>query len=197
MSSRISNSNPYIINPLTGRKVKTTGRIGMRLKLTEQPESGRPFMLKSRSAELVASDQVCGYFGELSPSVVRQYALPRHCVVFELDFDRLTRGLSKQVRFVSLPRFPETYRDISILIDKSVSSGEVSDRISRVGAPLLRKVELYDHFGGKKIQEGKKSLTYALTFQSADKTLVDEEVNFVFEKIVEILFSQFGATLRE
>lgn len=169
----------------------------MRLKLTEQPESGRPFMLKSRSIELVAGDQVCGYFGELSPSVVRQYALPSHCVVFELDFDRLTRGLSKQVRFVSLPRFPETYRDISILIDKSVSSGEVSDRINRVGAPLLRKVELYDHFGGKKIQKGKKSLTYALTFQSADKTLVDEEVNFVFEKIVEILFSQFGATLRE
>lgn len=169
----------------------------MKLKLTEQPESGRPFMLKGKSVELVANDQVCGYFGELSPGIVRQYELPRNCVVFELDFDRLTRALSKHVRFVSLPRFPETYRDISILIDKSVSSGEVSDKISRVGAPLLRKVELYDHFGGKKIQEGKKSLTYALTFQSASKTLIDEEVNLVFEKIVESLFNQFGAKLRE
>ena len=154
-------------------------------------------MLKGKSVELLAKDQVCGYFGELSANIVRQYELPQHCVVFELDFDRLTCSLPKHVRFVSLPRFPETYRDISILIDKSVSSGEVFDRINQVGAPLLRKVELYDHFGGKNIQKGKKSLTYALTFQSADKTLVDEEVNFVFEKIVEILFSQFGATLRE
>ena len=154
-------------------------------------------MLKSRSVELVASDQVCGYFGELSPSVVRQYELPRHCFVFELDFDRLTRILPRHVRFSSLPRFPETYRDISILIDKSIPSREVSDKISLVGGPLLRRVELYDYFGGKNIQEGKKSLTYALTFQSAEKTLVDEEVSPVFEEIIKSLFSQFGATLRE
>ena len=154
-------------------------------------------MLKGKSVELFSNDQVCGYFGELSPGIVRQYELPRNCVVFELDFDRLTRALPKNVRFVPLPKFPETYRDISILIDKSVSSGEVFDKISRVGAPLLRKVELYDHFLGKNIQEGKKSLTYALTFQSANKTLVDKEVGPVFDKIMETLFSQFGATLRE
>ena len=169
----------------------------MKIKLTEQPKSGRPFMLNDKSVELVANGQIFGYFGELSPSIVRQYELPQNCVVFELDFDGLTRALSKQVRFVSLPKFPETYRDISILIDKSVSSGEVSDRISRIGAPLLRKVELYDHFSGRKIQEGQKSLTYALTFQSDNRTLVDEEVNPIFGEIVETLFSQFGATLRE
>jgi len=169
----------------------------IKLKLKEQPESVRPFMLKGKSVELVANDQVCGYFGELSPSVIRQYALPQHCVVFELDFDKLTLALPKPIRFAPLPRFPETYRDISILIDKTVASGDVSNRISQVGAPLLRKVELYDHFGGKKIQEGKRSLTYALTFQSAERTLIDEEVNPIFEKIVETLSSQFGATLRE
>lgn len=169
----------------------------MKLKLTERLAKGKPFMLKGKTVELLAGDQVCGYFGELSPSVIRQYELPRHCVVFELDFDKLISALPKPVRFVSLPKFPETYRDISILIDKAVASGEVSDRINQVGAPLLRKVELYDHFDGKKIQEGKKSLTYALTFQSADRTLTDEEVNPVFEKIVETLSRQLGATLRE
>ena len=169
----------------------------MKLKLTEQPESGKPFMLKGKNVELLANDQVCGYFGELSPIVIRQYELPRHCVVFELGFDKWIPALPEPVRFIPLPKFPETYRDISILIDKPVSSGEVSDRISQVGAPLLRKVELYDYFDGKKIQEGKKSLTYALTFHSADRTLIDEEVSPIFEKIVETLFSQFGATLRK
>jgi phenylalanyl-tRNA synthetase beta chain len=56
---------------------------------------------------------------------------------------------------------------------------------------------LYDYFEGEKIQEGKKSLTYALTFQSNDRTLADEEVNPVFEKIVKSLSSQLGAMLRE
>jgi phenylalanyl-tRNA synthetase beta chain len=169
----------------------------LKLKLIEQPELERSFMLKSRSVGLTVDAQDCGYLGELSPGIVRQYELPRHCVVFELDFDRLVHALPKQAKFSPLPRFPETFRDISILIDKAVTSGQVIDKINQAGGLLLRKVELYDHFEGDKIQEGKKSLTYALAFQSSDRTLADEEVNPVFEKIVKTLSSQLGAMLRE
>ena len=154
-------------------------------------------MLKGKSVVLTVGGQDCGYLGELSPSIVRQYELPKHCIVFELDFDRLINTLPKQVRFSPLPKFPETYRDISILIDKAVTSDEVIDRINQAGGPLLRKIELYDHFEGNKIQEEKKSFTYALTFQSDVRTLADEEVNPVFEKIVKSLSSQLGAMLRE
>ena len=170
----------------------------LKSKLIEQPdELERSFMLKGKSVGLTAGGQDCGYLGELSPSIVRQYELPSHCIVFELDFDRLINVLPKRFQFSPLPKFPETYRDISILIDKAVTSGEVIDRINQAGGPLLRKIELYDHFEGNKIQEGKKSLTYALTFQSNDRTLADEEVNPVFEKIVKTLSSQLGAMLRE
>ena len=169
----------------------------LKLKLIEHPEPENPFMLKGRSVGLTVDGKACGYLGELSPSIIRQYELPKHCIVFELDFDRLMCVLPKQVRFSHLPKFPEIYRDISILIDKTVPSGEVIDRINQIGGPLLRKVELYDHFEGNKIKEGEKSLTYALTFQSSDRTLIDEEVNPVFEKIVKILSSQLGAMLRE
>jgi len=169
----------------------------LKLKLIEQPELERSFMLKSRSVGLTVDAQDCGYLGELSPGIVRQYELPRHCVIFELDFDRLVHALPKQAKFSPLPRFPETFRDISILIDKAVTSGQVIDKINQAGGLLLRKVELYDHFEGDKIQEGKKSLTYALAFQSSDRTLADEEVNPVFEKIVKTLSSQLGAMLRE
>ena len=169
----------------------------LKLKLIEHPEPENSFMLKGRSVGLTVDGKACGYLGELSPSIIRQYELPKHCIVFELDFDRLMCALPKQVRFLNLPKFPGIYRDISILIDKTVPSGEVIDRINQVGGPLLRKVELYDHFEGNKIKEGEKSLTYALTFQSSDRTLIDEEVNPVFEKIVKILSSQLGAMLRE
>ena len=169
----------------------------LKLNLIEQPESKRPFMLKGKSVELTLGGQSCGYLGELTPSIIRQYQLPRHCIVFELDFERVIKVLPKQFRFSPLPKFPETYRDISILIDKPVTSGEVIDRINQAGGSLLKKIELYDYFEGKKIQEGKKSLTYALTFQSNDRTLSDEEVNPVFEKIVKNLSNHLGAVLRE
>ena len=66
-----------------------------------------------------------------------------------------------------------------------------------ISAPLISRVELYDYFEGKKIEEGKKSLTYALIFQSSERTLTDEEVNPVFDKIVYGLSDKLGATLRE
>ena len=169
----------------------------LKINLIEQLELKRPFMLKGKSVELTLGDQSCGYLGELTPSIIRQYELPRHCIVFELDFDRVIKASPKQFRFSPLPKFPETYRDISILIDKPVTSEEVIDRINQAGGSLLRKIELYDYFEGKKIQEGKKSLTYALTFQSNDRTLSDEEVNPVFEKIVKNLSNHLGAVLRE
>jgi len=169
----------------------------LKLKLIEQPGLERSFLLKNRSVGLTVDAQDCGFLGELSPRIVRQYELPKHCVVFELDFDRLVHALPKQAQFSPLPRFPEIYRDISILVDKAVTAGQVIDKINQAGGSLLKKAELYDHFEGNKIQEGKKSLTYALAFQSSDRTLADEEVNPVFEKIVRTLSSQLGAMLRE
>ena len=65
------------------------------------------------------------------------------------------------------------------------------------GAPLITRADLYDHFEGKKIEKGKKSLTLSLVFQSDDKTLTDNEVNPLFDKIVRTLADKHGATLRE
>ena len=69
--------------------------------------------------------------------------------------------------------------------------------ILKAGQPLLKRVELYDHFEGKKIQSDKKSLTFALSFQSKDKTLSDDEVSPLFETIVQTLKTELDASLRE
>jgi phenylalanyl-tRNA synthetase beta chain len=169
----------------------------LKLKLTEHAEMKRPFMLKGKSVGLKVDGQDCGYLGELSPGIVRQYELPKRCIVFELNFDRCVNALPKQVQFSPIAKFPEVYRDISVLIDKVIVSDEVINRINQAGGSLLRRIELYDHFEGNKIQEGKKSLTYALTFQSNDRTLSDEEINPIFEKIVKTLSTELGAMLRE
>ena len=102
-----------------------------------------------------------------------------------------------RTRFQAIPKFPETYRDISILVDQTKEAQEVSDLILEVGKPLIQRVELYDHFEGKRLPEGKKSLTFALSFQSSEKTLTDAEVNPIFDKIVGSLSEQLGAALRE
>ena len=82
-------------------------------------------------------------------------------------------------------------------MDQTVQAQAISDLILQTSGPLIRRVELYDQYQGKRLPSGKKSLTFALSFQSPDKTLTDEEVNPIFAKIVGSLSDQLGAALRE
>ncbi|MBI4382416.1 MAG: phenylalanine--tRNA ligase subunit beta [Nitrospinae bacterium] len=156
----------------------------------------KEFLAPGRAVECLASGRSVGYLGELSPKQIRGWELGPNAAVFEVDLAGVIAALPGTARFASIPKFPETYRDISILVDKSAPSKSVADLIGEAGSPLISKVELYDCFEGKKLPEGKKSLTFALAFQSAEKTLADDEVNPVFENIVNALREKYGASLR-
>ena len=154
----------------------------------------KPFLLPEKSVSCYFDTEVFGYMGELSPE---KTGVTEKVFVFEIDLQKLEQTLPQHRKFQSIAKFPEIYRDISILVDQQITSQRVSDLILKAGKPLLNRVELYDHFEGKKIQSNKKSLTFALSFQSKDRTLSDEEVSPVFQTIIQILKTELGASLRE
>jgi phenylalanyl-tRNA synthetase beta chain len=156
------------------------------------PDS-RPFLVPEKSVRVQIGDKELGYLGQMTP----EQNLVGELDVYALELDLGALEKSAPYKFQPIAKFPEIYRDISILVDRSVTSQKVADLILKTGNPLIQKVELYDHFAGKKIQADKKSLTFALSFQSAERTLSDEEVNPLFEKIVQTLKSELGASLRE
>ena len=168
----------------------------LHLKLEIFPDS-RPFLLPDKSVRVQISDKELGFLGQMAPEQNLVGELGENVYALELDLGALEKSASSSLQFQPIPKFPETYRDISILVDRSVTSQKAADVILKTGSPLIQKVELYDHFEGKKIQADKKSLTFALSFQSAERTLSDDEVNPLFEKIVQTLKSELGASLRE
>ncbi len=168
----------------------------LHLKLQTSPDSG-PFLIPGKSVQVRGNGETLGYLGQMAPQQNLVGELGQNVYALELDLGALENSLSSSLRFQPIAKFPETYRDISILVDQPVTSQRAADLILKTGSPLIQKVELYDHFEGKKIQAGKKSLTFALSFQSAERTLSDEEVNPLFEKIVQALKSELGASLRE
>ncbi|CCQ89275.1 putative Phenylalanyl-tRNA synthetase beta chain [Nitrospina gracilis 3/211] len=157
----------------------------------------RTFLDAGQSAAWTVEDREIAYCGKVEGKLTSGMGLDTPAFALEIHVGLLAEVLPGRKKFQPLPKFPETYRDISILVDKPVASGEISDLIREAGQPLLSRVELYDQFEGKKLPEGKKSLTYALAFQSPDKTLTDEEVNPVFQNIVKALDGRVGATLRD
>jgi phenylalanyl-tRNA synthetase beta chain len=164
------------------------------LQVTFPENSNRSYLLTEKSANCFAGRSELGYMGQLSHYKTE---IEEKVFVWELDLAKLEESLPPRPRFQSIAKFPGTYRDISILVDRKVTSQKASDLILKTGHPLLRQVELYDHFEGKKIQSDKKSLTFTLSFQSKDKTLSDDEVSPVFEAIVQTLKTELGASLRE
>lgn len=154
-------------------------------------------MVPGKAVRVEVNDEVLGCLGQMAPEQGSVGDLGQNTFALEIDLGALEKSASSSRQFQPIPKFPETYRDISILVDRSVTSQTAEDLILKAGSPLIQKVQLYDHFEGKKIQADKKSLTFALSFQSADRTLSDEEVNPLFEKILQTLKSELGASLRE
>jgi phenylalanyl-tRNA synthetase beta chain len=182
----------YDFYDLKGAFDKLCSQCGLQVDFLAKAE--KPFLLPGKSVNCKSDDNVLGYLGELSPE---KTGVIEKVFVWEMDLEAMEDSLPSRTRFQNIAKFPETYRDISILVDRQVTSQQVSDLILKTGHPLLSRVELYDHFEGKKIQFDKKSLTFALSFQSKDRTLSDDDVNPLFETIVQTLKSELAASLRD
>lgn len=168
----------------------------LHLQLNISP-NGKPFLMAGKSVRVHVDDIELGYLAQVAPKQNLVSEAGQNAYAIELDLEALEKLLPPSKRFRAIAKFPETYRDISILVDRSITSQKVEDLILKTGFPLIQKIALYDHFEGKKIQANKKSLTFALSFQSENKTLSDKEVAPLFEKIVQTLNSELGASLRE
>jgi phenylalanyl-tRNA synthetase beta chain len=98
--------------------------------------------------------------------------------------------------FKALPQFPSSRRDVAMLVPETTTHEAVLAAAKQAKAANLETVELFDVFRGKGIPDGQKSLAYAFTYRSPEKTLTDAEVNEAQNKIVEAFKQSLGATVR-
>ena len=92
--------------------------------------------------------------------------------------------------------YPSIKKDIAIRIDKNITADETSKVIKKAGGNLLTNIEVFDVYTGENVGEDEKSIAYSLTFMDAKKTLTEEEVTVVFEKIIQLVESKCEAKLR-
>jgi phenylalanyl-tRNA synthetase beta chain len=102
--------------------------------------------------------------------------------------------VTKQYRTPS--KYPAVERDISLLVGTATANEAIESTIRATGLPLLRSVELFDIYAGKGVPEGRKSMSYRLTFGSDDRTLEEKDVESMMGSILSQLGVDFGASLR-
>lgn len=158
-----------------------------------------PYLVAGQTARIIADERVIGVMGRVSPAVVDERGAPRQDPVFvlEIAIDGLQAGGDERAR--ALPRHPSVVRDLSIVVADALPAEIIRGTIQaagRDGAAPLVAVEFFDRYTGKGIPDGTVSLSVRLTFQAADRTLTDAEIQQAFDQILAALVDGHGARQR-
>ena len=148
-------------------------------------------MHPGQTADISVNNDVVGMVGKLHPSVEKE-----DVYVLEINLDKLLAKKTGKMKFKEISKYPTINKDLAVLVDKTISSEEIAKAIKKAAGSLLTNVEVFDVYEGKNIEENKRSIAYSLSFGKQDRTLTDEEVNDVMNKVINNLQSKIGAELR-
>ena len=154
----------------------------------EMPKEIHP----GQSAYINVNGTDVGIIGKLHPNVSKE-----DIYVFEINLDELFKKKVGKMKYKEISKFPSVKKDVAFLINKKVVSKDIEKVIKNSGGSILSDIEVFDVYTGKNIDENKKSIAYSLNFIDNKKTLTDEEVNNLLEKIIKNVCDKFGAELRK
>ena len=138
-----------------------------------------------------------GIMGEVHPAVTDKYGIGTKAYAAELALQNVMELADMTKAFKPLPKYPSMTRDIALLVDESVQVGQIEEVIRESADEILRDVKLFDIYRGIPIPPGKKSLAFTLTYRHDDRTLTDDEVVKVHDKVLSDLATKLNAVLRE
>jgi phenylalanyl-tRNA synthetase beta chain len=149
------------------------------------------------SATIHLGKQQLGEVGQFLPALAKKYDLRDAVLLAELNLDLLIARRASGKSFKPLPQFPSIRRDVAMLVPEATTHESVLQTVKQAKPANLEAVELFDVFRGKNVPDGQKSLAYAFTYRSTEKTLTDAEVNTAHTKVVEAFKAQLKAAVRE
>ena len=158
------------------------------IKEDKMPEEVHP----GQTALISVNNDIVGLVGRVHPALEKEAVY-----VLEIDLDKLLDKKVGKMKYKEISKFPSVKKDLAVVVDKNVTAEEIAVLIKKAGGSSLSKIEAFDVYTGKGIDENKKSIAYSLTFEKMDRTLTDEEINQSIEKIVEMLNKKIGAELRK
>ncbi|WP_182047757.1 phenylalanine--tRNA ligase subunit beta [Curtobacterium sp. ME26] len=168
--------------------------VGVELRIAQ---TSHPSLHPGRAASLLVGDTVVGVAGELLPVLTEAAVLPRVVAVVELDLDALIAAAPDLVSVAPIVSYPAATQDLSLVVGVDVPAGDVLETVRSGAGELLEYARLVDDYRGTGVDEGQKSLTFALRFRATDRTLTAAEASEARDGAVRRAGERFGATLRD
>lgn len=154
----------------------------------ELPEEMHPY----KSAYITVSGNIVGMFGQVHPNICKD-----EVYVLEINLETLFENKTGKIKYKEVSKYPGISKDLAFILPKNTICDEVMSTIKQGGSKLLKDVKLFDYYVGDKIESNKISLAFNLYFESSEKTLSDEEILPLFNKIIELVIKKHNGILRD
>lgn len=159
-------------------------------------KQGEPYLHPGKSAVVSSTGVRLGTFGEIHPQVQRNFELTQPVLLLELSVEKLVECRSSRRSIEPPSRFPDSARDIALLVDESVPALDLVSAVHGLRMPLVRSVVIFDVYRGENLPQGKKSIALRIRYGSLERTLTDDEITRIHEKVVRQLEEKFSARQR-
>ncbi|KHT63248.1 phenylalanine--tRNA ligase [Photobacterium gaetbulicola] len=163
--------------------------------LSSENKEQHPALHPGQSAAIIVDGKEVGVIGTVHPELERKLGLNGRTIVFEIEWSAINTKVIPEA--VALSKFPANRRDIAVVVDEAVASGDIVNACLEAGGEFLTDAKLFDVYVGKGVEDGKKSLAIALTLQSVERTLEDADIAGSVDAIVAHVSEKFGASLRD
>ena len=159
-------------------------KIGMKKKVTYDPNSGKPFLHPGRQANMIYEGKVVGYLGEVHPAVADNYSIGEKAYIAVIDILDVLEFAGFNHKYTGIDKYPAVTRDLSLVVPHAVLAGQIEEIFDQRGGNILESYQLFDIYEGAQIEKGFKSMAYSLVFRAHDKTLGENEISAAMKKIM-------------
>jgi phenylalanyl-tRNA synthetase beta chain len=170
---------------------------GLKLEDIRYLPTDHPVFHPGKCARVLIGEQQIGVIGELHPTLCEKYDLQDRPVnAGEFSLDVLFDLIPERFEINLVPAYPPVLEDLALVVDESLPAGSIEEVIRKAGGDLLRSVTLFDVYRGEQVGDGKKSLAFSLEYLAADRTLTDQEIAEIRNRIIRSLERELGAVIR-
>lgn len=155
------------------------------------------FLHPGKSCKIILDEKTIGLAGELHPDITEKYNFKNIVYVFEINLDILTTAYKEnRIIYHELSKYPAVTRDAAFIIPEMIEADQMINTVWQQQEDLLENVIVFDVYKGKGIPEGTKSLGLRFSYRAADRTLTDEEISNIHERLVQKTVQLTGAKIR-
>ena len=167
-------------------------------KLSFVADRNNPTFHPGRCADIIARGSMnIGVIGQLHPTAAANYGFDQPVYIAYLPFETIFSIANFKKQYKPMPKHPATSRDLAFVCDAKLEVGRIEEVIRKGAGKLLEGIELFDVYTGDRIEKGKKSVAFRLTFRSPDHTLTGDEIAASVDKLLAALDKQLGIKIRQ